>query len=73
MIRQGPILQEEKDRCNNLDLCYYCGEPGHITIDHRNPTLLASKKQAAGAFTGNLMALVPYKLLFVEEKETFLG
>ena len=46
---------------------------GHIAIDARNPTLLATKRQAAGAFTGNSMALVPYKPLSVEEKETSLG
>ena len=73
MIRQGPILQEEKDKRNNLGLCRYCNKPGHIAIDHRNPALLATKKQAVGAFMGNLMALVPYKPLPVEEKETSLG
>ena len=73
VIRQGQISQEEKDGRNNLGLCYYCGKLGHIAIDHRNLTLLATKKQAAGAFTGNLMALVPYKSLPVEEKETSLG
>ena len=44
VIRQGLILQEEKDRRNNLGLCRYCGEPGDIVIDHRNPALLATKK-----------------------------
>ena len=73
VIKQGPILQEEKDRRNSLGLCRYCGEAGHIVIDHTNPTLLATKKQAVGALTGNLMALVPYKPLLVEEKETSLG
>ena len=73
VIRQRPISQEEKDRCNNLGLCRYCDEPGHIAIDHRNPALLATKRQAAGAFTGNSMALVPYKPLPVEEKKMSLG
>ena len=73
VIKQGSILQEEKDRRNNLGLCRYCGEPGHIAIDHRNSALLANKKQAAGVFTDNSMALVPYKPLSVEEKETSLG
>ena len=73
LIRQGPILQEEKNRRNNLGLCHYCGEPGHIAIDHRNLALLATNKQASGAFTGNLMTLVPYKPLPMEEKETSLG
>ena len=73
VIRRGPISQEEKDRRNSLGLCRYCGEPGHIAIDHRNPALLATKRQAAGAFIGNSMALVPYKPLPVEEKETSLG
>ena len=43
MIRRGPILQEEKNRRNSLGLCYYCGEPGHIAIDHRNSALFAIK------------------------------
>ena len=73
VIKQGPILQEEKDRRNSLSLCHYCGKPGHIAIDHKNPALLANKRQAAGAFTSNSMALVPYKPLSVEEKETSLG
>ena len=73
VIRRGPISQEEKDRRNSLGLCHYCGEPGHIAIDHRNLALLATKRQAAGAFIGNSMALVIYKPLSVEEKETSLG
>ena len=73
MIRQGLISQEEKDRCNSLGLCRYYGKSGYLTINHRNPILLAIKKQAAGALMGNLMALVPYKPLPVEEKKTFMG
>ena len=73
IIKQRPILQEEKDRRNSLSLYYYCGESGHIAIDHRNSTLLATKKQAASALTGNSIALILYKPLFVEEKETSLG
>ena len=73
IIRQGLILQEENDRCNNLGLSHYCSKPGHIAIDHRNPALLATKKQATDIFTGNLIALVPYKALLVKEKKTFLG
>ena len=73
VIRQGPILQDKKDGCNSLGLCRYCGKPGHIAIDHRNPTLLATKKQAAGNPMGNLIALDLYKPLFMEEKETSLG
>ena len=72
VIRQGPISEEEKDRHNNLGLYRYCGKPEHIAINHRNPALLATKRQAADAFTGNSMALVPYKLLSVEEKKTSL-
>ena len=73
MIRRGPISQEEKNRRNSLGLCCYCGEPGHIAIDHKNFTLLATKKQAAGAFTGNSIALIPYKPLPIEEKKMSLG
>ena len=61
VIRQGPISQEEKDRCNSLGLCRYYGKSGHIAIDHRNSALLATKRQAASAFTDNSMALVLYK------------
>ena len=73
VIKRRQISQEEKDRCNNLVLCRYCGKPGHIAIDHRNPALLATKKQVAGAFTGNSIALVSYKPLLAKEKETSLG
>ena len=44
VIRRGPIAQEQKDRHNNLGLCHYCGKPGYIAIDHRNPALLATKR-----------------------------
>ena len=73
VIRWGPISQEEKDRRNSLGLCHYYGEPRYIVIDHRNPALLVTKRQVAVALTDNLMALVPYKPLPVEEKETTLG
>lgn len=58
--KRGPLSQEEKDRRNNLGLCRYCGEAGHIAIDHKNPAVLASKRQAASTVTTNSMALVPY-------------
>ena len=73
VIKQGPKWQEEKDRCKNLGLCRYYSEPRHIAIDHGNPALLATKRQVAGAFMGNLMALIPYKSLLVEEKKLSLG
>ena len=73
VIRQGPILQKKKDKYNSLGLCRYCGKPRYIAIDHKNPALLATKRQVADVFMGNLMALVLYKPLLVEEKETFLG
>ena len=73
MMRQRPILQEEKDRHNSLGLCRYYGEPGHIAINYRNSALLAIKRQVAGALMGNSMALVSYKPLLVEEKEMSLG
>ena len=59
IIRRRLILQKEKDRRNSLGLCHYFGKSRHIALDYKNPALLATKKQAAGAFTGNLMALVP--------------
>ena len=73
VIRQGSILQEEKDRRNSLGLYHYYGESGHIAIDHRNPALLATKRQTAGTLTSNSIALVPYKPLPVKEKKTSLG
>lgn len=71
--RQGPISQEKKDKRNDLGLCRYCGKLGHIAIDHKNPALLASKRQAAGTFINNSMALVPYNLSVVEGKKTSLS
>ena len=73
MIKQRLILKEEKDRRNSLGLFRYYGEPAHIVIDYKNPALLATKRQVAGALMGNLMALVLYKPLSVEEKETSLS
>ena len=73
MIRQGPILQNKKDRCNSLGLCYYCDQSRHIVMDHKNRALLATKKQAKSALMGNSMALVLYKPLSMEEKEMSLG
>ena len=72
VIRREPILQEEKDRCNNLGLCRYYDKLGYIAIDYKNLVFLATKRQVAGAFIDNFMALVPYKPLFVEEKERSL-
>lgn len=59
VIRRGLILQKEKDRRNSLRLYRYCGELGYIAIDHRNPVLLATKRQATSVLKKNLMALVP--------------
>ena len=73
VIKQGPILQEKKYRHNNLGLCHYCSKSRHIAIDHRNPALLTTKKQAARTFRDNSMALISYKPLPVEKKETSLG
>lgn len=72
MIKQEPILQEKKDKYNSLGFYYYCNEPEHIVIDHRNCILLVTKKQVLGTFTGNLMALVSYKSPSVKEKEISL-
>lgn len=69
---QRPISQEEKDRRNCLGLCCYCGKPGHIAIDHKEPLLLASKKQASN-ITNYFMALVPYTPSASEEKESSLS
>lgn len=73
MIKQGPILQKVKDKHNILGLCYYCGKSAYIAMDYKNPTLLFTKKQVAITFTSNLIALIPYKPLFVKEKKTFLS
>ena len=73
VIKQGLILQEKKDRRDSLGFCHYCGELGHIAIDHRNFALLATKRQALDALTDKSMALVLYKPLLVEEKETSLS
>lgn len=73
MIKQGLILQKEKDRCNNLGLCHYFGKSGYIDIDYKIFILLIIKKKAASIFMGNFIALVFYKPLFIEEKKTFLS
>lgn len=73
MIKQRPLLQEEKDRYNSLSLCRYNCKLKYIAIDHKNSALLTTKKQAADTFTSNLMALIPYKPFFIKEKEIFLS
>ena len=73
VINWEVISQDKKDRRDSLGLCHYYVEPRHIVIDHRNLALLTTKKQATIALTGNLMALVLYKPLPVEEKKMSLG
>ena len=73
MIRQRLILQKEKNRRNKINLYYYYNKLEFIAIDHRNPTLLATQRQVAGVFIGNLITLVLYKPLFVKEKNVSLG
>ena len=73
VIRQRPILQEEKDKHNSLGLCHYHDKQRDIAIDYKNPALLATKRQTAGAPTSNSMALALYKPLPIEEKEMSLG
>ena len=46
--RRGPLSAEEKERRNKLGLCQYCGQPGHIAMDHRDPNTLLAKRRAAG-------------------------
>ena len=72
MIKRELILQEEKNRRNSLGLCYYCSGPGYIAIDHKNSDMLATKRQAANVLTGNMITLVSYKPLLIEEKKTSL-
>ena len=47
-VRRGPLSAEEKKRRNKLGLCQYCGQPGHIAMDHRDPNTLQAKHRAAG-------------------------
>ena len=47
-VRRGPRTIEEKERHNKLGLCRYCGQPGHIAIDHKDPNTLLAKRRAAG-------------------------
>ena len=47
-VRQGPLTPEEKERRNKLGLCWYCGQPGHIVMDHKDPNTLLAKRRAAG-------------------------
>ena len=39
---------EEKEQRNKLGLCQYCGQPGHIAIDYKDPNTLLAKRRAAG-------------------------
>lgn len=73
MIRQGLILQEEKDKRNSLGFCHCYGKSRYIAIDYKNPTLLTTKKPAIDTFTGNSIVLVPYKPFPMKEKKMFLG
>ena len=62
-VRRGPLTTEEKERRNKLGLCRYCGQPGHIAIDHKDPNTLLAKRRAAGihkmtmALSSNTIAL----------------
>ena len=47
-VRRGPLTAEEKEQRNKLGLCQYCGQPGHIAIDHKDPNILLAKRRAAG-------------------------
>ena len=47
-VRQDPLTTEEKERWNKLGLCRYCGQPGHIAIDHKDLNTLQAKRCAAG-------------------------
>ena len=47
-VRQGPLSAEKKERRNKLGLCRYCGQPGHIAMDHKDPSTLQAKRRAAG-------------------------
>ena len=47
-VRQSPLTAEEKERRNKLGLCRYCGQPGHIAMDHKDPSTLQTKRRAAG-------------------------
>ena len=47
-VRRGSLTAEEKERRNKLGLYRYCGQPGHIAIDHRDPNTLLAKRRAAG-------------------------
>ena len=46
--KRGPLTTEEKERRNKLGLCQYCGQPGHIALDHRDHNTLQAKRRAAG-------------------------
>ena len=62
-VRRGPLTTEEKKQRNKLGLCRYCGQPGHIAIDHKDPNTLLAKRRAAGihemtmALSSNTIAL----------------
>ena len=45
--KQGLLTAEKKERRNKLGLCRYCGQPGHIAIDHQDASTLQAKHCAA--------------------------
>ena len=47
-VRRGPLTTEEKEQRNKLGLCRYCGQPGHIAMDHKDLNILLAKRRAAG-------------------------
>ena len=47
-VKRGPLTAEKKERRNKLGLCRYCGQPGHIAMDHRDLNTLLAKRRAAG-------------------------
>ena len=49
-VKQNPLTTKEKKSKNKLGLCRYCGHPGHIAIDYKNPNTLLAKRCAAGIY-----------------------
>ena len=47
-VRRGPLTNEEKERQNKLGLCRYCGQSGHIAMDHNDANTLRAKRHATG-------------------------
>ena len=46
-LRQGSLTAEEKEHQSKLSLCRYCGQLGHIAIEHKDLNTLLARRRTA--------------------------